>query len=183
MQNKQYLFSSKRLGFRNWIEDDINKMIDISASKNVMRFFPACATPDQTKYFIIRMQDLYHEKRYCYFAVDLLETNEFIGFIGLNDIRYEATFSFGIDIGWRLAEKHWGNGYATEGAERCLLYAFEDLKLDSILSTASQINLPSISIMKKIGMTKKTDFKHPRLKDHSKLENCVCYEAKTILVY
>ncbi len=174
-RNTKYLFTSERLGFRNWVDEDIDKMIAISGNENVMRFFPAVARPDQTKDFILRMKTLYREKKYCYFAVDTLESQEFIG---LNDIKYEASFSQYTDIGWRLDEKHWGNGYATEGAERCLSYAFNELNLNKIVSTAPQVNKPSISIMKKIGMVKSVEFKHPALKDYPYLENCVCYEIK-----
>ena len=171
-----YLFTSQRLGFRDCIAADIDKMIAISANENVMRFFPSLATPAQTKSFISRMQSLYAEKGYCYFAVDLLETDEFIGFIGLNDLNYKAPFSPGFDLGWRLAEQHWGNGYATEGAKRSLEYAFETLNLPKIVAVAPKINMPSISIMKKIGMVKKLEFKHPKLVEHSQILNCVCYE-------
>jgi len=178
VKKNKYLFTSKRLGFRNWLDSDIDKMIAISADKNVMRFFPATAKPEQTRDFILRMQNQYQKTGYCYFAVDLLETQEFMGFIGLNHFNYEAPFSPGTDIGWRLAEKFWGNGYATEGAIRCLEYAFKDLKLNQIVATATEANVPSISIMNKIGMHFKTNFKHPRLKGFPEIENCVCYEIK-----
>jgi RimJ/RimL family protein N-acetyltransferase len=153
-------------------------MIAISGSQNVMQFFPAAATPQQTKDFIERMKILCNEKGYCYFAVDLLKTNEFIGFIGLNDITYKTSFSPATDIGWRLAEKYWRKGYATEGALACLNYAKSTLKIDRLISTAPAINKPSISVMQKIGMVKLTEFKHPRLLGHTALENCVCYEIE-----
>lgn len=157
-------------------------MIAISASKEVMRFFPALATPQQTADFIERMQRLYQEKGYCYFAVDLLETNEFIGFIGLNDITYHVPFSPAVDIGWRLAEKYWGKGYATEGATACLSYAKEQLNLPEIVATAPIINKPSITIIEKIGMTKHLNYVHPSLKGNARLENCVCYKIELRLM-
>ena len=40
----KYLFTSERLGFRNWIDSDVDKMIDISSDPDVMEFFPATAT-------------------------------------------------------------------------------------------------------------------------------------------
>ena len=43
----KYLFTSERLGFRNWIDSDIAKMIDISSDPDVMEFFPATATKIQ----------------------------------------------------------------------------------------------------------------------------------------
>ena len=61
----KYLFTSERLGFRNWIDFDISKMIDISSDPDVMEFFPAIATKIQTIEFIERMKLMYIEKEYC----------------------------------------------------------------------------------------------------------------------
>lgn len=174
--DKNYLFKSKRLGFRNWEDKDIQKMIGISADIDVMEFFPAPATPQQTSQFIERMQAMFVEKGFCYFAVDQLIDSEFIGFIGLCEQNFEAPFTPCIDIGWRLGKPFWGNGYATEGAERCLQYAFKDLNFKNIKSTAPEINTKSIKIMEKIGMKKQLNFKHPRLKGNDRIESCVCYQ-------
>ena len=170
-----FLFKSARLGFRNWVHSDIEKMIAISADPKVMEFFPAPATPLQTEQSIERMQVQYLERRHCYFAVDHLESKEFIGFIGLLYQDYEAEFTPCVDIGWRLATKHWGEGYATEGAKRCLSYAFDDLKLNAIYSTAPIVNTKSINVMEKIGMKKISTFIHPRLKDYELLRECALY--------
>ena len=176
--SQEYVFKSERLGFRNWIDSDIDKMIAISGDQRVMEFFPATATPIQTKTFIQRMQELFEREGFCYFAVDSLEDGKLIGFIGLNEVNYEADFSPAIDIGWRLGVDYWNKGYATEGAKRCLEFAFETLKLKEVIATAPAINLKSIAVMKKIGMQLKTPFKHPRLIGDSRLENCVCYAIR-----
>ncbi|RZK12370.1 MAG: N-acetyltransferase, partial [Flavobacterium sp.] len=119
---KNYLFTSERLGFRNWIEDDIPKMAEINSDPNVMEFFPSLQSAEQTDLFIRRMQQQFEEKSYCYFAVDVLDTDTFIGFIGLSDKDFESDFTPSVDIGWRLSEKQWKKGYATEGALACLKY-------------------------------------------------------------
>lgn len=62
-----------------------------------------------------------------------METGELIGFIGLAYQTYESDFTPATDIGWRLKSSAWGKGYATEGAKRCLQYAFEDLKLEKVI--------------------------------------------------
>jgi len=173
-----YVFKSQRLGFRNWIETDIPKMVTISSDPDVMEFFPDVATPEQTREFIQRLQTSYNNKGYCYFAVDRLDTNEFIGFIGLLGQNYESEFTPCVDIGWRLGKKHWGLGFATEGARRCLEYGFKELKLPQIISTAPAINRKSIHVMEKIGMTKRLDFIHSRLTYNKRLQNCMCYEAR-----
>ena len=171
-----YLFQSERLGFRNWSENDIYEMTFISGDPEVMNCFPAVATPKQTKEFMSKMSAMCEEKNYCYFAVDRLEDQQFMGFIGLCEQNFEADFTPCIDIGWRLGKAFWNNGYATEGAKKCLDYAFQELHLKKIISTAPEINMTSIHVMEKIGMKKKSNFKHPRLKGNERLENCVCYE-------
>jgi RimJ/RimL family protein N-acetyltransferase len=178
---KDYVFKSARLGFRNWIASDIPLMVEISGDAEVMMHFPAVATPKQTKEFIERMQVMFSEKGYCYFAVDHLNDNTLIGFIGLYDQDYEVEFAPCIDIGWRLAKKYWGKGFATEGAKRCLAYAFKELGLANIKATAPLVNKGSISVMEKIGMAKQLQFKHPKLLANQRLVNCVCYEIKNKL--
>ena len=174
--SKEYLFQSERLGFRNWIDSDTSKMIDISSDPDVMQFFPAIATKIQTVEFIDRMKLMYIEKGYCYFAVNQLKDESFIGFIGLCNQTYESQVTPNVDIGWRLNKKYWNNGLATEGAKKCLDYGFNKLELKNIISTAPIINIKSIRVMEKIGMQKLTEFNHPRLKSNEKLEDCVCFK-------
>ena len=176
----QYIFTSERLGFRNWSPADYPRMTEISSDPHVMEFFPAPATPAQTAEFINRMKKMYAQKGYCYFATDELKTGNFIGFIGLCHQTYASEFTPCVDIGWRLRKAYWGKGYATEGAKRCLAYAFNDLKLKNIKATAPQINLKSIRVMEKIGMRKQLEFTHPRLRGHKTLGNSVCYEIDNV---
>ncbi len=175
--NPPYIFRSERLGFRDWVDSDIPQMIEISANEQVMEFFPYVATPDQTRTFILKMQEMLVKTGFCYFAVDRLDTNEFIGFIGLCEQDFAVDFCPCIDLGWRLSPKHWGVGFATEGAKKCLEYAHQ-LGIKEILSTAPEVNVKSINIMQKIGMNEHIKFKHPRLVNNQYLINCVCYSSK-----
>lgn len=175
---KKYIFQSDRLGFRNWILDDIDKMHAINSDDKVMEFFPSIPTKEQTAEFIERMQKQFLDKGYCYFAVDKLEDNEFIGFIGLSEQTYIAAFTPCIDIGWRLIKKEWNKGFASEGAIECLNYAFNTLKLDCVFSIAPSINTKSEHIMTKIGMKKQYEFEHPLLSNNPRLKTCVLYKSE-----
>lgn len=170
-----YLFTSKRLGFRNWRDEDILPMAEINADPEVMAFFPAIQSLQQTTDFVKRMQAQQASKGYCYFAVDRLDNKEFIGFIGLTDQSYEADFTPCVDIGWRLKRGAWNNGFAKEGAIRCLDYAFTDLGMKRIYAVAPRVNLRSEHIMQVIGMQKVSEFIHPRLPDHERLKQCILY--------
>jgi len=173
-----YVFTSERLGFRNWLSTDIENMYAINADKKVMEFFPDTLTREQTIAFMERMQKQFAENRFCYFAVDKLENHEFIGFIGLCEQTYKAEFTPCIDIGWRISHPEWNKGFATEGAKRCLAYGFNDLNIEKIVSVAPKINTKSEHIMTKIGMTKQFEFEHPLLSNDDRLRTCVLYELR-----
>ncbi|WP_026706370.1 GNAT family N-acetyltransferase [Flavobacterium soli] len=173
--SKNYIFTSERLGFRNWIESDIGKMVIINQNPNVMEFFPSILSLEETKNFIERMQEQFVANKYCYFAVDVLESDTFIGFIGLSDKDFESDFTPCVDIGWRLSENHWYKGYATEGAKACLNYEFNQLGIKEIVAIAPKINIKSEEVMKKIGMQKLENFDHPLLLNDNRLRECVCY--------
>ncbi len=173
-----YIFTSENLGFRNWKASDLDELYRLNSNTEVMRFFPSTATKEQCEQFILRMQKQLETHQYCYFATEKKETQEFIGFVGLSLQTYKADFNPSTDIGWRLLPDFWGNGYATEGAKRCLSYGFETLKLPEIVSVAPSINITSIKVMEKIGMQKASTFNHPLLKEYPNLESCVLYKIK-----
>lgn len=175
---KDYLFSTLRLGLRNWKKEDIVSFTEMCQDFDVMRFFPKTLSQTEAEQFVQRMQSHYNQFGFCYFAVEKLDTKEFIGFTGLLHQNYESPFTPCIDIGWRLKKSTWGNGYATEAATACLMFAKEKLISNEIYSIASKANKNSISVMKKIGMNYHSSFQHPALKNYPLLQNCEVYHIK-----
>ena len=175
---KNYIFKSERLGFRNWLNSDESKMAAINSDAQVMEFFPSIPTFKQTAEFIERMKKQFTEKGFCYFAVDKLIDNEFIGFIGISEQHYESEFTPCVDIGWRLSRKEWGKGFATEGAKKCLEFAFNHIGLINVKAICPIMNDKSERVMKKLGMRKKMTFNHPLLKEYKELEKCFLYEIE-----
>lgn len=173
----KYIFTSERLGFRNWKSEDAESLFEINSDKRVMEFFPNVATKEETIDFIERMKTQFQNKGFCYFAVDKLENNEFIGFIGISEQTYDSQFTPCVDIGWRLKFSEWNKGFATEGAKRCLDFALNNLKIETIYSIAPKINLKSELIMTKIGLQKQYEFEHPLLMNDLRLKDCVLYKT------
>lgn len=170
-----YLFTSERLGFRNWQDSDLDAFAAMNADADVMEFFPKTLSHKSSLLLMEKLMKHYEERQHTYFAVNILETSECIGFIGLVQQEYDAPFTPCVDIGWRLAKRFWGKGYATEGARRCLKYGFNTLNLEKIYAVATVINLPSIRVMEKIGMEQAGTFIHPKLTDNKRLRDCVYY--------
>ena len=178
MENNEYIFKSERLGFRNWTNNDLKEFTEINSDPEVMEHFPSTLSEKETEGLIQLLKKHYDERGYTYFATEILKTRELIGFIGLAYQTYKTEFSPATDIGWRLKKTAWGKGYATEGAEKCLEYAFDELKIVKIFSICTINNRNSENVMKKIGMTKKGEFNHPELINHPEYEKHIWYEIK-----
>ncbi|MDO5968603.1 GNAT family N-acetyltransferase [Flavivirga aquimarina] len=172
---KEYIFKSERLGFRNWTKTDLTEFAKINMDLDVMEHFPKPLTEKETAEFIDRLKKHYTKNGFNYFATEILDSGELIGFIGLAFQDYKTDFTPAVDIGWRLKKSSWGKGYATEGAKKCLEFAFKELNLEKIISTCTEKNSKSENVMKKIGMEKIGEFKHPKLNEYPEYEKCICY--------
>jgi len=142
-----------------------------------MEFFPEPLTADASDALFDRTQAHFNRRGFGPFAVELIETNAFIGFIGLSVPAFDAHFMPAVEIGWRLAFEHWGKGLATEGARAALGFGFNDLGLEQVISFTVPANLRSRSVMEKIGMTHdpRDDFDHPGLPEGNPLRRHVLY--------
>lgn len=176
----EYVFETKRLGFRLWKESDKEPFYIMNSNDQVMKYFPKVLTKKESDEFYNRIQTHFKESGYGLWVVELKDTREFIGFIGFYRATFEAFFTPCIEIGWRLDNKYWNKGYATEGALRCINYGFEQLNLEKIYSFTSRINTPSIKVMEKIGLKKIDEFLHPKIEDSSPLKPHVLYYASRI---
>ena len=87
----------------------------------------------------------------------------FVGYVGLWPADYLADGM--VEVGWRLAAAHWGNGYATEAAHEALRVGFEEVGLDEIVSFTVPQNVRSRRVMERIGLRRDAagDFDHPRV--------------------
>ncbi|MBH1939743.1 GNAT family N-acetyltransferase [Mobilitalea sibirica] len=174
--NKKYEFESDRLGFRLWCDEDKVPFARMNADSKVMQYFPNIQNKEESDKFIERIMDHFKEHGYGLWAVEIKETQEFIGFIGFYTATFESEFTPCVEIGWRLDHRFWNKGYATEGAINCLDYGFSILGLNDIYSFTSRINRPSINVMKKIGLIEQSTFLHPNISKDSPLRPHVLYK-------
>lgn len=173
-----------RLILREWQDSDIATFIAMNQDKQVMEFFPELWSEEKSRACVALFRKHFAENGFGFFAVELKETHEFIGFVGISQVGFEAHFttqtSPAVEIGWRLCSQHFNKGYATEAAHEVLRFAFENLSLEEIVSFTVQDNLPSQNVMKKIGMKRDSDgdFFHPRVPKEQKFSRHVLYCIK-----
>jgi RimJ/RimL family protein N-acetyltransferase len=152
-----------RLVLRHWSESDSEPFAELNADPEVMQFFPAPLTREQSDILAERERSRIAQRGWGLWAVEVLDDARFIGFIGLAEPQFNAHFTPTVEVGWRLARDRWGNGYATEGARAAVAFGCDELGLDEIVSFAAVINERSRRVMERLGMThdKADDFDHP----------------------
>lgn len=157
--------ATARLVLRNWREGDRAPFAAMCADPRVMEFFPETLTREQSDAVIDRLGAHIERHGYGFWALEEQATGAFLGFTGLANVDFAAPFVPAVEIGWRLAHRHWGKGYASEAARGCLDFGFNALGLPEIVSFAVVANVRSRRVMERLGMVRDAgcDFDHPRL--------------------
>jgi len=155
----------------------------MNADARVREFFPRLLSRYESDASVQLFSEHIQRYGWGFWAASLVETGEFIGFIGLQNVNFSAPFNQStpaVEIGWRLAFNHWGKGYATEGALAALRYGFETLNLEEIVSFTAIANQRSRHVMEKIGMhhNPEDDFDHPKLAERHPLRRHVLYRLE-----
>ena len=156
---------SPRLVLRQWQDDDLREFAALCADPQVMRYFPAPMSRVEAAALIGRIRGHFNEYGFGLWALERKDSGAFIGMTGLLNVNFDAAFAPAVEIGWRLARRHWGLGFASEAAWACLRCAFAQLQLDEVVSFTTASNVPSQKVMQAIGMRQDPagSFEHPRL--------------------
>lgn len=116
-----------RLILRDWKDTDRDLFREVNSDPDVMEFFPHKRSHAESDAALKHVNEMIHATGYGFYAVELRETGEPIGFCGIAPANLEGIFPLGtMEIGWRLAARFWGNGYATEAAKSLLSMAFDE---------------------------------------------------------
>ena len=152
----------------------------MNSDPRVMEFFPALLSRQESEAMVDRIEAHFDAHGFGLWAAELRQVKSLVGFIGLNVPSFEAHFTPCVEIGWRLAADHWGQGLATEGANAVVRYSFEKLGLGELVSFTAPANVASRRVMEKLGMTydPADDFDHPRLPEGHPLRRHVLYRLR-----
>ncbi len=168
-----------RLLLRRWRPEDLEPFAAMNADPEVMEFFPAPLERASSDALVARIEAGFVEHGFGLWALEVASDGGFIGFTGLSVPGFEAACTPAVEIGWRLARRAWGQGYATEAATAALDAAFGPLGLTDVVSFTSSANLRSQAVMRRLGMTRDpaADFDHRSLPPGHRLARHVLYRT------
>jgi RimJ/RimL family protein N-acetyltransferase len=157
------MIRTDRLLMRRWRDSDCAPFAALNGDPETMRFFPEPLDRTASDALVDRIEARFDQQGYGLWALEIASTGQFIGFAGLNPVPDDVPGADGMEIGWRLARQAWHHGYATEAARAALTVAFDGAGLAEVWSFTSELNEPSMAVMRRIGMTEVGRFDHPRI--------------------
>lgn len=166
---------TERLLLRRWRASDRDPFAVMNADPEVMRHFPHLQSREESDASVDRFEQRFTEQGFGLWALELRDSGEFIGFTGLNPMPDGVPGAGGMEVGWRLTRRAWGNGYATEAARAALEVAFGGLGFREIWSITAVTNVPSQAVMRRLGMSEHAFFDHPRVPEGSAVRPHVAY--------
>lgn len=135
---KIYL-ESNRMILREFTLDDVDNLVDLDSDPEVTRYING-GKPSPREWVVEKVmprimgyyQDL---DRQGIWATHDKRDGAFMGWFHL---RPNHTNTDETELGYRLKQKYWGQGYATEGSLALVKKGFEELQVDTIVAIADQ---------------------------------------------
>jgi ribosomal-protein-alanine N-acetyltransferase len=171
-----------RLALRRWRPADRQPFAALNADPRVMAHFMSTLSRAESDGVADMIEQELAERRFGLWALEIAGVTPFAGFVGLHVPSFQAHFTPCVEIGWRVAAEHWGQGYATEAARAALAYAWETLDLAEVVSFTTVRHARSRAVMERIGMRHDPadDFEHPRLPEGHPLRPHALYRATKV---
>jgi anti-anti-sigma factor len=175
---------TERLLLRRWRPEDRDPFAAMNADPRVMEHFLSVLTRAESDGLVDRIEAGFEQHGFGLWAVEVPGVAPFVGFVGLAAQGPEFPFGPAVEVGWRLAHRYWGAGYATEGARAAIECGIDGFGLDEIVSFTAAVNLRSQRVMRRLGMTHHAadDFDHPRIPVGSPLRRHVLYRTAGTLL-
>ena len=156
------LLETDRLLLRPLELTDAADMFAMDSNPNVHKYLwqnPTQTLEESTK-VIEYIQAQYQKNNIGRFATILKETNEFIGWTGIKfiDDHIENGNTNFYDYGYRLNEKFWNKGFATEASIAWLDYGFNQMNIEKMNAYTHAQNGASNHILQKVGFQFMKDY-------------------------
>ena len=147
------ILETNRLYLRKMNQEDFQALCKILKDPKTMYAYEGAFTDEEVQEWLDRQIFRYQKWGFGLWAVILKETDELIGQCGLTMQPWKNKEV--LEIGYLFCRQYWHNGYATEAAEACKKYAFEELDAAEVCSIIRDTNTASQNVALRNGMVRK----------------------------
>jgi RimJ/RimL family protein N-acetyltransferase len=146
---------TERLRFREMTPEDIDDMAALLGDPEVMRYYPRPKTREEARGWIEWNRGLYSTIGHGLWIVELRETGEFVGDVGLTPQEVDGTVH--LEVGYRIRAAMHRKGFASEAAAACRDHARDALRAAELVAIINPDNVPSQRVAERIGLTYQRD--------------------------
>lgn len=161
----EFRIETDRLILRAWRAGDVDPLMQTLNTPAVTRWLDGPRARDHYVALHQRMAQGQARDGHCFWIVERKADAVLLGLCGLRRAGHAGTPVRGMmELGWRLGEAYWGQGYAKEAARAaidwCRAHRPEDTR---IIAYTVPDNQPSWGLMIGLGMVRRPelDFDHP----------------------
>lgn len=128
---------------------DLDNMAALLSDPVVMTYYPAPKTREEAAKWIVWNEENYAEHGYGLWIVETLD-GTFLGDCGLT--WQEVNGRPELEVGYHIRTDVQGQGFATEAAEACKVFARDELRAQQLVAIIHPDNMASRRVAEKIGM-------------------------------
>lgn len=147
-----------RLRLRTWEARDLEEFIRHTNTPAVMRWLGGVRSREEHEEAFDRIESYHRDFGHTLWIVERRSDGALLGFCGLKRVNSPGASCPGdFEVGWRLREDAWGQGYAKEAAIASLDLAFGRFAAPHVVALTVEGNAASRGLMKRLGMRRRED--------------------------
>jgi len=146
-----------RLILRDWREEDWARFWEATNTPAVMRWLGGVCDADKREGAQQRLLSYERDHGHTFWVIERKSDGAILGFCGLKRSNQQGGPIGMMEVGWRLREDAWGQGYAREAATASLDLAFKRFGADEVVALTVARNTASWGLMKRLGMQRRED--------------------------
>lgn len=150
------VIETNRMMLRHLEISDVDDLSRVLSDEESMKYYPHPMTRAKVLHWIEWNIENYRKYGFGLWAVIRKNDMQFLGDCGITMQNIDHHIL--PEVGYHIIKEYRMNGYATEAAVAAIQYAARQNSIPKIYSYCTVGNIPSISVMKKIGMTEEKTF-------------------------
>ena len=145
------ILTTARLRFEPMNDSHLQGLHQVNRDPEVMRYITGRGdTLEDTQKMIDTVKERWVRFGYSWWCFIEQDSEEVIGAGCIQHLGRERANP--LETGWRLRRDKWGQGFASEAANRMAAYAFDTLEGELLCAVCDPANTASSNVMQKLGM-------------------------------